>query len=139
MALNFVNVLSYLLSKLYHLILTCSIYNMLLSISKYSNIIKLLSISSWRGLIETTACDKVCQWLEVCRWFSSGTLVSSTNRNDPCDITEIWFKVASNTITPPSGMVSRFWRKKSILLRTKTLYNFFWFSNLLTISIPVEG
>jgi len=27
-----------------------------------------------------TLCDKVCQWLATCRWFSPGTPVSSTNK-----------------------------------------------------------
>jgi hypothetical protein len=40
----------------------------------------------------TTLCDKVCQWLATGLWFSSGTLVSSTNK------TEILLKVALNTI-----------------------------------------
>jgi len=26
-----------------------------------------------RGLLDTTLCDKVCQWLAKGRWFSSGT------------------------------------------------------------------
>ena len=46
----------------------------------------------------TTLCDKVCQWLETGWWFSPGTPVSSTNRTDRHDITEILLKVALNTI-----------------------------------------
>jgi len=34
------------------------------------------------------------------RWFSPVTLVSSTNKTDRHDITEIVLKVALNTITP---------------------------------------
>jgi len=47
---------------------------------------------------------KVCQWLATGRWFSSGTPVSSTNKTDLHDITEILLKVALNTInqTKPS-------------------------------------
>jgi hypothetical protein len=41
---------------------------------------------SWRGVLNTTLCDKVCQWLEAGRWFSP---VSSTNKTDSHDITEI--------------------------------------------------
>jgi hypothetical protein len=41
-----------------------------------------------RGVLDTTLCDKVCQWLPVGRWFSSGTPVSSTNKTDHYDITE---------------------------------------------------
>jgi len=46
----------------------------------------------------TTLCDKVCQWLETGRWFSPGPPVSSTNKTDRHDITEILLKVALNTI-----------------------------------------
>jgi hypothetical protein len=47
----------------------------------------------------TTLCDKVCHWLARGRWFSQGPLVSSTNKTDGDDITEILLKVALNTIT----------------------------------------
>jgi hypothetical protein len=47
----------------------------------------------------TTLCDKVCQWLAAGRWFSPGTPVSSTNKTDGHDITEILLKVALKTIT----------------------------------------
>jgi hypothetical protein len=40
------------------------------------------------------------------RWFSLGTPVSSTNKTDHDDITEILLKVALSTIKQPS-MVSR--------------------------------
>ena len=46
----------------------------------------------------TTLCDKVCQWLVISLWFSSGLPVSSTNKTDCHDITEILLKVALNTI-----------------------------------------
>jgi len=46
----------------------------------------------------TTLCDKVCQWLATGRWFSPGPQVSSTNKTDRHDITEILLKVALNTI-----------------------------------------
>jgi len=45
-----------------------------------------------------TLCDKVCQWLAVGQWFSSGTPVSSINESDRYDITEILLKLALNTI-----------------------------------------
>ena len=52
-----------------------------------------------RGVLDATWCDKVCQWLAVGWWFSSpSTLVSSTNKTDCHDITEILLKVAFNTI-----------------------------------------
>ena len=46
----------------------------------------------------TTFCDKVCQWLATGRWFSLGHPVSSTNKTDRHNITEILLKVAFNTI-----------------------------------------
>ena len=46
----------------------------------------------------TTLCDKVCQWLATGRWFSLGPPVSSTNKTDRHDITEILLKVVINTI-----------------------------------------
>jgi hypothetical protein len=54
---------------------------------------------SWHDLLDTTLCDKVCQWLATGRWFSLGTLVSSTNKSYCHDITEILLNVALNTIT----------------------------------------
>jgi hypothetical protein len=55
---------------------------------------------SWRGVLNTTLCDKdkVWQWLATGWWFSPGPLVSSTNKTDRHDITEILLKVALNTI-----------------------------------------
>jgi hypothetical protein len=53
---------------------------------------------SRRGVLDTTLCDKVYQRLATGQWFSSGTPVSSTNKTDCHDITEILLKVALNTI-----------------------------------------
>jgi hypothetical protein len=39
-------------------------------------------ISQWQGVLDTTLCDKLCQWLATCRWFSPGPPVSSTNKTD---------------------------------------------------------
>jgi hypothetical protein len=46
----------------------------------------------------TPLCDKVCRWLATDRWFFPGPPVSSTNKTDRHDITEILFKVSLNTI-----------------------------------------
>jgi hypothetical protein len=56
-------------------------------------------VSSRRGVLDTTLCDKVCQWLAAGRWFSLDTPIFSTNKSDHHDITEILLKVVSNTIT----------------------------------------
>jgi hypothetical protein len=51
-----------------------------------------------RDLLDTTLFDKVCQLLATGRWFSPGTPVSSTNKTDRQDVTEILLKVSLNTI-----------------------------------------
>ena len=62
---------------------------------------------SWRGVLDTTLCDKVCQWPVTGRWFSPGTPLSSTNKTDRHDIIEILLKVALNTIKQTSCKKSR--------------------------------
>ena len=56
---------------------------------------------SWQGVLNATLCDKIGQLLAALRLFSPGTPVSSTNKTDRHDITEILLKVALNTITLP--------------------------------------
>ena len=53
---------------------------------------------SWRGVLDTTLCDKVCQW------FPPGTPVSSTNKTDRHNIIEILLKVVLNIINQPPSM-----------------------------------
>jgi hypothetical protein len=48
---------------------------------------------------------KVCQWLATGRWFSLGTPVSSTNKTDGHDITEILLNVALGTITKTTDLL----------------------------------
>ena len=50
-----------------------------------------------RGVLDTTLCDQVATG----RWFSPGTPISSTNKADRHDRTEILLKVALNTIIIP--------------------------------------
>ena len=57
---------------------------------------------SMRGVLDTTICDKVCQWVAAGQWFSPGTPVSSINKTDRQDITEILLKVALSTINQPN-------------------------------------
>ena len=54
---------------------------------------------SWRGELDTTLYDKVCQWLAAGRMFSPVTSVCSSNKTDSHDITEILLKIGLNTIT----------------------------------------
>ena len=55
---------------------------------------------SWRDVLDTTLCDKVCQWVAAGLWFSPGTPVYSKTKTNCHVITEILLKVALNTITP---------------------------------------
>ena len=46
---------------------------------------------SWRGELDTTLCDKVCQWLAADRWFSLGIprfppTITLTDRHDIAEI-----------------------------------------------------
>ena len=52
-----------------------------------------------RGVLYATSYDEVYQCLVADRWFSPGTPISSNNKTDRHDITEILLKVALNTIT----------------------------------------
>jgi hypothetical protein len=49
-------------------------------------------------------CDKIYQGLTAGRRFSSDTPVSSTNKTDRHDITEILLKVVLNTINHNNGV-----------------------------------
>jgi hypothetical protein len=57
----------------------------------------------------TTLCDQVCQWFATGRWFFPGPTLSSTNKTDRHDITEILLKVAWNTIKQ-TKISCQFWR-----------------------------
>jgi hypothetical protein len=53
---------------------------------------------SWRGVLDQILRDKVYKWLAKGRWFSLSTPFSSTIKTHRHGITEIFLKVASNTI-----------------------------------------
>jgi hypothetical protein len=57
-------------------------------------------VINWRRVLGTTVCDKVCQSLAAGWWFSLGTPVSSTNKTDRHDKTEILLKVMLSTMIP---------------------------------------
>jgi hypothetical protein len=56
------------------------------------------------GVLDTTFCDKFCQWLATGWWFSP---VSSTNKTDRHDIFEILLKVTLNIIKQTSLKIIR--------------------------------
>ena len=51
-------------------------------------------------VLDTTLCDKICQWLATGRWFSPSTPVYSTSKTDHHEIAEILLKVTLTTINP---------------------------------------
>jgi hypothetical protein len=65
---------------------------------------------SWRGVLDTILCDKICQWFKIDRWFSPGTPVSSTNKTDFYDITEILLKKSNQTYN--SMQLNVLWSQK---------------------------
>ena len=58
-----------------------------------------------RGVLDTTLCDKVCQWFTTGLWFSPGTPVSSYNKTDRQNITEILLKMALNSINHTPNLI----------------------------------
>jgi hypothetical protein len=63
----------------------------------------------------TKLCDKVTQGIATGQWFSLDPLVSSTNKTDCHDITEILLKMVLNTIKKTNNYIH------SIKLRVKML------------------
>ena len=77
--------------KYYHIF-----YKILLNISISTH------LCVWRGVLDTTLCDKVCHWLATGQWFSPGTPVSSTNKTESHDISSVKYH-------KPSPPVSSAW------------------------------
>ena len=77
-----------------------------------------------RGTLDTTLCDKVCQRHTAGWWFSPGNPVSSTNKTDCHDITEILLKVALNTINVTPNLYPNTY--EILTLFTKLVVNL-WF------------
>jgi hypothetical protein len=71
---------------------------------------------SWWGVLDTILCDKVCQWLVVGQWFYLGTPVSSSNKTDRHDITEILLKVAVKYYTPHTALLHQYTNTRIIHL-----------------------
>ena len=62
-----------------------------------------------RGVLDTRLCDKICQWLASGRWFSPGTPLSSSNKTDRHEITEILLNTIKQTkAIIPSNVQSMF-------------------------------
>ena len=78
------------------------------------------------GLLDTTLCDKVRRWLVAGRWFSPGTPVSSINKTDRHDITEILLKGSLSTINylPPQPKFHFHWTMSLYCLQYYLNYDF---------------
>ena len=55
---------------------------------------------SWRGILDTTLCNTVCQWFAAGQLFSLITPICPTNKTHRHDIIGLVLKVALNTIYP---------------------------------------
>jgi hypothetical protein len=94
-----------------------------------SPLILWVRIPLWRGVLNTILCDKVCELPATGRWFSLGTPVSSTNKTDRHNITEILLRVALNTITR-YRKIKTWWDKKWLPFKK------IWFiTNFETVSV----
>jgi hypothetical protein len=50
---------------------------------------------SWRGVLDTTLCNKVCQWIVAGRWYSTGALFPPPIKTNYYTITT---RTATNTV-----------------------------------------
>jgi hypothetical protein len=80
-----------------------------------------------RGVLDTTLCDKVCQWLAADLWFSP---VPSINKTDRHNITEILLKVALDTVLV---LFNKIWHVTTDVVWQNMSYNYWHFmtENLL--------
>ena len=92
-----------------------------------------------RGVLDTTLCDKVCQWLTVSRLFSPYTPVSSTNKTQRHDITDILLKVELNTINlNPNSIWNvtnnlQYHEKMHQLYENNTMHIWYLFSQFVSV------
>ena len=73
----------------------------------------------------TTVCDKVCQ----CQWFFPSPPVSSINKTDRHNITEILLKVVLNTIKPNKTTNDRFHELSPMVINFILCHNIFLISD----------
>jgi len=94
------------------------------------------------GVLDTTLSDKVCQWFAAGRWFSPGTPVSSINKTNRHDITEILLKVALNTTNLTCIVLVTYLLEKCLLYNCHKLYCLMTIQilnlNLNLVIIPVS-
>ena len=73
------------------------------------------------GALDTTLCDKICQWLAAGWCLSPGTPIYSTKKKDRHDIAEILLKVALNIIIPNQTKPNQTKRKQLSKYISKTI------------------
>lgn len=74
------------------------LYGSWIADSVYHHYIYEVESRSWRCLLDTTLCDKSCQWFTPRLWFSLGSTVSCSNTTDRPGIAEILFTGVLNNI-----------------------------------------
>ena len=87
----------------------------------------------------------LCQWLATGRWFSPRTPISSTNKTDRQDITQLLLKVALNTMNPNPNIFLFFYQLTLIVIdvnpklnMAKVIEQFYWM-NLKTRLFEVNS
>jgi hypothetical protein len=78
-----------------------------------------------RRLLDATLCNKVCQWLAAGWWFSPGSPVSSTNKTDLHDITEILLKLMLSTINQTKPNLFQFLFLFSLHQRKPVIHKYY--------------
>jgi len=114
------------------------IYNCLLN-QCLSPLTLWVRIPFMRGVLDTTLCDKVCLRLTEDQWFSPDTPVSSINKTDRHDITEILLKVALNTINQPSQTKWIRWSCNHLIITRRLNYTnlIIWYKEQLRLGLKI--
>ena len=91
-----------------------------------------------RWVLDTTLCDKVCQWLATSLWFSPDI---STNKTDHHNITEILLKVEQNmTLLLMYKHNARYTIDNIIIILAElfnTLWQYIYFTCLMVLALSV--
>ena len=87
------------INGLWKIIWTMSDEYMIIYTNNMDGKLTILPLFESRGVLDTTLCDKICQWPATVRWFSPGTPVSFINKTEHYDITEVLLNVSLNNKT----------------------------------------
>jgi hypothetical protein len=95
---------------------------------------------SWRSILNTTLCDKVCQWLAADRWYSPTINCWNTLKNniDFLYVQNISNRGRDHSAPPPSNFRTKKLNGRS--LRPRTWWRLFWaYLMKVILSVPDEG